>query len=160
MNNFSFNEVIEMAVQIEKSGYGFYNRALERKDLDDKSRKLITRLRDEEIVHEKTFKGLRETLDIESILDTSDWGMVGSYLKAIADSHIFSKEDASIKLAAEAKDFKDIIKNAISFEKDTLLYFHSLDRFVKDEKSSAAVKRIIEEEASHVMMLKKFLEEA
>lgn len=160
MNNFSFNEVIEMAVQIEKSGYGFYNRALERKDLDEKSRKLITRLRDEEIVHERTFKGLRDQFDVENLLNTNDWDMVGSYLKAIGDSHIFSQPDAAINLAAQAKDYKEIIKHAISFEKDTLLYFHSLDQYVQDEKASKAVRRIIEEEASHVMMLKSFLEEA
>ena len=48
---YSINEIIEMAVQIERSGYAFYNEATKRKDLDDKSRELITRkwFRDKEL---------------------------------------------------------------------------------------------------------------
>lgn len=160
MSNFSFNEVIEMAIQIEKSGYNFYNEALKQKKLDEKSRTLITRLRDEEIVHERTFNGLRKELDVEKMLNINNWEVVGSYLKAISDSHIFNQPDAAINLISQTKNYKDIIKHAITFEKDTLLYFYSLDGYVQDEKSSKAVKRIIEEEKSHVMMLSKFLEEA
>jgi rubrerythrin len=59
MQTFSLNEVIEMAVQIERSGYTYYNSALERKDLTPESRKLLEKLRDQEINHEKTFLALR-----------------------------------------------------------------------------------------------------
>lgn len=55
MAAYSVNEIIEMAVQIERNGYAFYNEAAKRKDLDDDSRKLITWLRDAELDHEKTF---------------------------------------------------------------------------------------------------------
>ena len=63
MPAFSINEIIEMAVQIERNGYAFYNEAAKRKDLDDDSRKLITWLRDAELDHEKTFLRLRDEVD-------------------------------------------------------------------------------------------------
>ncbi|MBN1327383.1 MAG: ferritin family protein [Candidatus Cloacimonetes bacterium] len=160
MNGFSTNEVIELAVQIEKSGYAFYQKALQRKDLDEKSKKLLLTLRDDEINHEQIFKDLRNECEIESLFAAGDWQMVGSYLKAISDAHIFSDPDASIRLAVQAKDFREIIINAISFEKDTLLYFYSLERFVADSKAKKIVKRIIDEEVTHVMKLRKLLEES
>ena len=52
---YSVNEVIEMAVQIERSGYAFYNEAVKRKDLDEKAKDFLIYLRDEELRHEKPF---------------------------------------------------------------------------------------------------------
>jgi len=63
MAAYSVNEIIEMAVQIERNGYAFYDEAAKRKDLDDDSRKLITWLRDAELDHEKTFLRLRDEVD-------------------------------------------------------------------------------------------------
>jgi len=158
MNEFSINEIIELAVQIEKNGYIFYDNALHRKDLSQKSKEILTILRDEEINHEQTFKQLRDKIDISDLMESGDWNMVGSYLSTIAESHIFSQPDAAINLATKANNEKDIIINAIAFEKDTLLFFHSLNDSVQDEKAKEIVKNIIDEEKSHVMKLKKFLD--
>lgn len=159
MNNFSVNEVIEMAVQTERDGYLFYTRALERKDLTAEARLMLTRLRDDEIQHEKTFRNLREVLDIEDIAVSGDWEMVGSYLRAIASSHIFNQPDSAINLAAKAGDYREVIENAIAFEKDTLLFFFMMREHVSDEKANNAIKKIIEEETNHIITLKQFLED-
>ena len=160
MNKFSLNEIIEMAVQIEKSGYTYYENALKRKDLDDRSRELLTILKNDEVVHEQTFKSLRDDTDIEDIFSSGDWEQVSNYLKNISDSHIFSKPERAINLAVQAKDYKEIITNAIAFEKDTLLYFHSLGQYITDEKARAIIRKIIDEEAGHVVKLRSFLKEA
>ena len=91
-------------------------------------------------------------------MESGDWEMVGSYLSYIAESHIFSQPDASINLATKANNEKDIILNAIAFEKDTLLFFHSLIDSVNDERSRKVIKNIIDEEKNHVMKLKRVLE--
>lgn len=159
MNNFSVNEVIELAVQIERNGYAFYNRALERKDLTSEARLMLTRLRDDEIQHEVIFRNLREVLDIKDIAVSGDWEMVGSYLQAIATSHIFNQPDSAINLAAKAGDYRGVIENAIAFEKDTLLFFFMMREHVSEEKANKVIKKIIEEETSHIMTLKQFLED-
>ena len=153
---FSINEIIEFAVQIEKNGYTFYENALKRKDLNRDSRKLLTHLRDEEIAHEIIFKNLRDEFDKEELGESGEWGEVGSYLKAIAESHIFHNEGSSIKTAVSAKTEKDIFLNAISFEKDTLLFFHSLGGELKSDKAKKIVEQIIDEESNHVMRLKEY----
>ena len=154
MQNFSINEIIELAVQIEQSGYNFYDNALKKKDLNEKAVKLLEKLRDEEVNHERIFKNLRTDEDFLSMGDQVDWQAAADYLKAISDSHVFSKPEAAIKLATESKNEKEILVNAVQFEKDTLLFFHSIYQKANNEKSKKIINAIIEEEVSHVMILK------
>ncbi len=157
MEKFSINEIIELAVQIEKRGYTFYNKALERKNLSSNSAELLKKLRDDEIVHEQTFKRMRTELDLEEITLSGDWQEVSNYLRTISDSHIFSEPDAAIKLATSAYDEKELIENAIQFEKNTLLFFNSIYEKIEDGTIRKILKKIIEEEQSHILRLKKFL---
>lgn len=159
MSEYSMNEIIELAVQIERSGYKFYDTALQRKDLSSKATKLLLSLRDDEINHEKTFKKLRNSENFDKLGDPDSWQVAASYLKTISDSHIFSKPDAAIKLASNASDELEIVNQAIQFEKDTLLFFHSIQHKTKDEKTKTVLKVIIDEEVSHVMKLQNIAEE-
>ena len=156
MAKFSINEIIELAVQIEKKGYTFYNKALERKNLSSNSKELLKKLRDDEIVHEQTFKKMRTELDREEITLSGDWQEVSNYLRTISDSHIFSEPDAAIKLATSVKNEKELIENAIQFEKDTLLFFNSIYEEIKDQTVRKILKKIIDEEVLHVEKLKEF----
>ncbi|MDO9577026.1 MAG: ferritin family protein [Candidatus Cloacimonadales bacterium] len=153
MEIFSLNEVIELAVQIEKNGYQFYDAAFKRKDLSSKARELIERLRDEELQHEATFKNLRSSLDYEKLGDLIDWQQAASYLKAISDAHIFSDPAASIKLATSASDESEIIEFAFRFEKDTLIFFYSLHHTTTEISVKKIINKIIDEEVTHVMLL-------
>ncbi|MBC8415600.1 MAG: ferritin family protein [Candidatus Cloacimonetes bacterium] len=157
MGKFSINEVIELAVQIEKKGYTFYNKALERKNLSSNSTELLEKLRDDEIIHEQTFKRMRTELDQEEITLSGDWQEVSNYLRTISDSHIFNKPNAAIKLATSSEDEKELIENAIQFEKDTLLFFNSIYEKIEDQAVRKILKKIIEEEVLHVKKLKNFL---
>ncbi len=156
MAAYSVNEVIEMAVQIEKNGYAFYNEASKRKDLDEPSIELLTYLRDEELTHEKTFLALRDEIDIEVLKLSVDWELIAEYLKAIVDSRIFSSESSALQFVANAKDANEIIHNAITFEKDTLLYFHALSDNISDPKTHNALRKIINEEIRHILKLNEF----
>ncbi|NLK50624.1 MAG: ferritin family protein [Candidatus Cloacimonetes bacterium] len=150
---FSVNEIIEMAVQIERNGYAFYHEASKRKDLDDATKELIISLRDAELSHEKTFLNLRDELDLQVLELSGDWELVASYLKTIVDGRIFNDEASAIKRATEAKDIMGVLNNAIAFEKDTLLYFHAINDSITDERANKALRQIIHEEVSHVLAL-------
>jgi len=153
MPTFSVNEIIEMAIQIERNGYAFYHEASKRKGLDTVSREFLERLRDAELDHEKTFLRLRDAQDVNILELSPDWELVASYLKSIVASRIFNNPDAAIKLATEAKDIRTIVDHAILFEKDTLLYFHAVNDSIYNEKAKAVLRRIINEEVSHVLWL-------
>lgn len=156
---YSINEIIEMAVQIERAGYAFYNEATKRKDLDAKSLEFIAFLRDQELNHEKTFLNLRDDAEMENLELSQDWEMVAAYLKTIVEGRIFNDEFAAIKLAGEAKNIREVVDNAITFEKDTLLYFHAVRDGILNPKAHIVLTRIINEEASHVLHLNHFKNE-
>lgn len=150
---YSVNEIIEMAVQIERNGYAFYHEATKRKDLDPKSLEFLAFLRDQELNHEKTFLNLRDDNDMEVLELSADWELVAAYLKTIVDGRIFNDEHSAIRKATEAKDIHTVIDNAITFEKDTLLYFHAINDSISNPKAKEALRRIINEEVSHVLKL-------
>jgi rubrerythrin len=153
MSAYSLNEIVELAVQIEHNGYAFYNEAVKHKSLDGKSVELLTTLRDQELAHEKIFLALRDVDDMKNMILSQDWELVASYLKTIIDSRIFNTPDAAIKLATQAKGVLEILNYAIQFEKDTLLYFHTVKDALTSPKAQSAVARIIQEEISHVLRL-------
>jgi rubrerythrin len=156
MSAYSVNEVIEMAVQIERNGYAFYQEATRRKDLDAKAVDFLALLRDQELSHEKIFLAMRDDTDVVNLDQSQDWELVASYLKTIVDARLFNTEDAAIKLATKAQGIKEVLDFAIGFEKDTLLYFHTIKDMLKSEKALAAVARIIHEEISHVLRLTEY----
>jgi rubrerythrin len=156
MEQYSLNEIVELAVQIEKNGYAFYNEALKRKDLDQKALALLTILRDQELNHEKIFLHLRDDTDMKILGLSPDWELVGDYMKAMVDARLFNTPDAAIKLAADAADFLEILMYAIAFEKDTLLFFYAIYDNIKDDKSRKVIHQIINEEISHVVRLTEY----
>ncbi len=150
---YSINEIIEMAVQIERNGYAFYHEATKRRDLDPKSLEFLAFLRDQELNHEKTFLNLRDDAEMENLELSQDWEMVAAYLKTIVEGRIFNDPESAIRKAGEAKDIFGVLDNAISFEKDTLLYFHAISDNINNPKALATLRRIINEEVSHVLKL-------
>jgi rubrerythrin len=153
---FSVNEVIEMAVQIEKNGYAFYHEASKRKDLSDSAREFIEYLRDQELNHEKIFVNLRDDADMDVLGLSQDWDLVAEYMKTIVEGRIFNNENAAIQLATKAKDIHEIVENAITFEKDTLLYFHAIADNITNPKTKVVLRSIINEEVTHVLKLNDF----
>lgn len=153
---FSVNEIIELAVQIERNGYAYYNEASKRKDIDDKMRELIIGLRDAELSHEQTFLKLRDALDLQILELSGDWELIASYLKSIVDGRIFNDETSAIRRATEAKDIISVLEYAIRFEKDTLLYFHAINDGISDPHAKDTLRKIINEEVSHVIALNDF----
>jgi len=150
---YSINEIIEMAVQIERNGYAFYNEATKRKDLDDKSHEFISWLRDQELEHEKKFLSLRDDTELKSLELSQDWELVALYLKTIVEGRIFNSEDSAIRRAIEAKNITEIIDYAINFEKDTLLYFQAISNNIAYPKAIDILHQIINEEISHIIKL-------
>jgi rubrerythrin len=153
---YSLNEIVEFAVQIEHDGYAFYNEAIKHKGLDTKALNLLTLLRDQELEHEKTFLALRDNEDIKNVVLSGDWEVVAAYLKYIVEARIFDDENSAIQLAIRAKDAKNVVEYAIQFEKDTLLFFHTIKDVITIPKAQDALAKIIQEEISHVLKLTEF----
>jgi len=143
-----------MAVKMEQNGFIFYNKALERNDLDATTKMVLTKLRDDEKEHEKTFLALRNKIDKLDIAESPSWEEAQPYIESVVESHVFSKPENAIHLAQRAENVVDLLNSAIQFEKDTILFFFALTKYLTGQKADKAIDVIINEEASHIKKLR------
>ncbi|MDO9577025.1 MAG: ferritin family protein [Candidatus Cloacimonadales bacterium] len=159
MSFFTKNDIIEMAVKMEQNGYAFYDEALQRKDLDAETQAILTKLRDEEKQHEKTFLALRSKIDNLDLRESPGWKEAKSYIESMVESHVFNDEGKAIQLAQKAENATELLKYAVQFEKDTILFFYTFSRYVQEKKADEAVNAIINEESKHIRLLRELIKE-
>jgi len=147
MEKFSISEIVEQAVQTEKLGYQFYSSMAEKFAGDEKLNKLFGTLALKEQEHEKTFRSLMESANVQP---SENWEEVGNYMRAIVESEFFLGRNKSLPALGHIESASAAVKFAISFEKETLLYFYNM----KDLTSAGdVINRIIDEEKSHIVWL-------
>ena len=151
ITKFSGNEVIEMAIQIEQRGYDFYT-VLENNAKKEKMRNLFKWLANEEKKHITVFKKLRETFDKIDIIEIHNWDEVALYFKSLIETKVFPDTADGKYLKKELEDEIGAIHIAISFEKDNILYFQEI-RDLVEENEKKIIKKLINEEKSHIMRL-------
>ncbi len=146
----SAQEVMSMAMEIERSGRAYYETICDHTK-DNKLKELFRFLADQEKQHYLFFEQLSKTADTGQIVQ-EDWEEVSDYIKATTDSRFFIGEDKAISLAKKTTHPNEALSIAIGFEKDTLLFFYELLR-VTPAKSKAFAEKIVEEEKKHIRML-------
>ncbi len=148
---YSLSEVIEEAVQTEKLGYRFYTEMSRKFSENERLRELFDTLAVKEQGHEKKFAELKEKVSSEEMVDREE---VSKYLRAIVESEFFLGKGKSLPSMEHVKTAADVVKLALGFEKQTLLYFHAVRDAVKEK---SVVDEIIAEERSHVVWLSDLL---
>ena len=143
----SISEIIEQAVQTEKLGFQFYSSMAEKFTDDEKINKLFGLLALKEQEHEKTFLSLMDNISKQS---TEDWEEVCKYMRAIVESEFFLGTNKSLPSLDHITSASAAVKFAISFEKETLLYFYNMKDVIS---GSDVINSIIDEEKSHIVWL-------
>jgi rubrerythrin len=155
---FNASEIFEMAIQIEKNGNAFYTKASE-KSADPKVGKMFASLAGMEKQHENTFGEMKNTLaGKETELTTYDpMDETILYLQAFASGHVFNlKEDLSA-YASGKTDTKDVIKKALSIEKDSIVFYLGLSDLVPEDLGRDKIEKIISEEKGHIRILSEMM---
>ncbi len=150
MEKFSVGEIIEQAIQTEKLGYKFYTVMAEKFKESEELKNLFETLAVNEQQHEKKFSEIKSKSGSEI---PDNWEEVAQYLRAIIESEFFLDEEKSLLPLEHVKSTAEAVNFAIGFEKETLLYFHSLRDIVTEKE---IVNEIIEEEKSHIRSLSDF----
>ena len=148
---FSGFEIGEMAIQIERNGKAFYE-VLEKKSNDQDMKVFFRYLADQEDVHMEKFKELRDTISKEGYVAPYDWDEARDYLAALVSKEIFSSENVGAKIAEDAPNEKAAFDAAIGLEKDSLLFYHEMMRFV-NKADHPLIEAIAEEERKHIVTL-------
>jgi len=148
---FSGNEVIEIAIQIEKRGYEFYT-LLKNNAKKNEMKKFFNWLANEEKKHIHVFEDLRETFTKIDLKVLNNWNEVALYFKSLIDNNVFPEADEDLFSGKELEDEIGAIHIAISFEKDNILYFQEIRELV-EENEKEIINKLINEEKSHIMKL-------
>ena len=148
-NVFNIAEVIDMGIEKEKKRRDFYGRASESFKEDD-LKKLFARLRDWEDEHIKKFAAIRDTVNIDESQESYK-GELAEYMKALVDDILY-KQVSAIEFSKNVKGPKSAIQYGIGFEKDAILFFNELLRYM-EPLHTEKVRILIDEEKKHIVYL-------
>ncbi|MFA6142781.1 MAG: ferritin family protein [Candidatus Omnitrophota bacterium] len=148
-NVFNAAEVMDMGIEKEKKRRDFYGYAAE-KFQDGAVKDLFVKLRDWENTHIKKFTEIRNTTE-ESEATESFQGELASYMKAAMDDLLYkqvTKEWFSKNIKAEI----EAIRYGIGFEKDAILFFNELLKYMNPYHKEK-IQILIDEEKKHLVFL-------
>jgi len=147
---FKGSEIVQFAVEIEKNGEAYYTTLVESLE-DEKVKRLFRFLAAEEKKHISDFESILEPLEKyqphEVHLEEYE-----SYMKSLADSKVFTKDNTGKELARKVKDESEAINMALGFEKESILFFTKMKKFVP-ESEHKILDSVIEQEREHVKKL-------
>jgi len=143
-------EVVEIGIEKEKKRRDFYALAAEnfkdKKELSD----LFARLRDWEEEHVRKFQEIRDKLKKAQYTE-SYAGETEEYMQALVDSELYNAVTPE-RFAEVVKTEFDALDIGIGFEKDAILFFSGLSRYLEEDEKGV-VKQLIREEQQHMLYL-------
>jgi rubrerythrin len=147
-------EAVEFAIYIEQNGCKFYLESM-KKFNDKKLTELFRFLADEELKHEKTFKGLLKKTGTFTPAESYP-GEYEAYMKDFLKTHALANDETLQKKLAEIKTIDDAVNMALDFEKDSIVLFAMVKKYIDDQNKSR-VETIIQEEISHILKITQYV---
>lgn len=156
---FNTDELMELAIQIEKNGLEYYA-LMSEKSVNPETKQVFEYLGREEQGHLENFVKIRERLAESQkekafqIADEYNTPEMFNYLNAMFDGRVFPNLKSHAEIAGEIKTDEQAIYHAIGFEKDTVLFFHEiLDILGPDDQNRSLVRELIRQEKIHIARL-------
>jgi rubrerythrin len=145
-------EILDVALEIEKTGQAFYEE-LSKCARDEGVKKVVGFMVGEEAEHFKTFKVMQEALACENFTRSESYpGEYEAYVKALADSRVFTNEHDIREECRRLGNDSDAIQMAIELEKDSIVFYNEMTRFVR-ESDKPTIARVVDEERGHIVKL-------
>ena len=149
-NLFKPSEILKIALRIEENGSEYYLEAKERASTPEMAG-LFGFLAEEEVRHLELFSKMLSGIGKEKVAE-SYAGEHDAYIRALAGSHVFTRDSVGKEMVARANDEKEILEFALGFEKDSILLYYEMLDLVPASKRKV-VEEVIREEKSHVRKL-------
>lgn len=159
--SFNADEVFEMGMDVERNGEAYYRKAAEKMD-DPDVKEVMTFLADEENKHYKTFQELRDSLPAKSTTPSTQdpEDQESLYLDALVKSRLFNNQKEAERIAESVKGKVEALKTALTFEKDTILFFMHMKDMTREDLGRDKIDWLIEEEHKHVVKISSELKKA
>jgi len=149
-NIFSPAEVVEMGIKIEENGKSFYD-TVAKKSKNKNAQKVFELLATEEGNHIKRFEVILSQVKKYEPPEayTEDYF---SYIKSLSSEYVFTNKDKGEETARSAKTDKEALELGIGFEKQSILFYEEMKKFVL-EGEQKIVSKLLEEEKEHLRKL-------
>jgi rubrerythrin len=148
MKKFSnVREAIETAIQMEKDGYAFYNKAAAQTS-SDMGRSVFESLANDELVHLDVFQKL-----FDDKFGESEWDDLVNSNKKYREMPIFPKDLKTIEGINLDTDELDALRIAIDSEKEAIDYYMEIRANSDDDNVKKIIDMIIEQEKKHYFLL-------
>ncbi len=147
-HKFNANEILDMAIQIEKNGYEFYKKAAE--DIGDADIKsFLLELAEMEVKHEAFFKEMKSALTAAEKADVvfDPWEETGAYLDALANTRVFYEKKI------DTSSSEEVLKEAITAEKESIVFYLGMKDMVPDGAGKKKLYDVIREEMKHIQII-------
>jgi rubrerythrin len=149
---FTLDEILDLAIQIEKNGEKIYRRA-QQEVPNPALASMLLWLAEDEAKHEKWFIQFREKAN-GTLKDPRMDDMGRSILQGVLGDRAFSIAESDF---SRIDDLNSLLELSIEFERDTVLFYEMLGGFISDEQVLSQLTQIVEEENRHVQLLEEFL---
>ena len=146
---FTFSELFDLAIQVEVNGERFYRYAMNRVK-GDSLKNLLGWLADQELLHERAFKEIKERIVHGTKPVPSFASLTQQALRRAMGRHAFSLDELQID---SIRDEEEILQAAVVFEEDTIMFFEFIAPFVSDPGASSTLEKIKTEELNHKQLL-------
>ncbi len=149
---FSANELLDMAIKLEKNGEAVYRNAIGKVGKPELVA-LLEWMADEEVKHAKFFTKLKHDLEANRANPFMEEMSRELFDDLLGDKN-FSLKEVDFSLIENSTE---LIAVFIEFEKDSVIFYKVLEPFVEDPTARKQLKEIIEEENHHIQNLQEFV---
>ncbi len=153
-NQFNSSDIVKYAVQIEKNGRDFYDQAA-KSVKSDRAKKVLEFLSNEEQQHISDFENILNQIPGNEPKERYP-GEYADYMLALVEESLFTKNKRGYDSARAIRNDKQALELAIGFEKDSILFYYEMKRFVW-EGLHKNIEKIIAEEQEHLKKLSELL---
>ena len=148
--SFYGNEIINIAIGIERRGIAFYD-VLARSTQNAKARQIFQYLVGMEREHILIFQDMLDEADKYEVPEAFA-GEYGAYLQALVDSAVFTDDAVTSELAAQSENDIAALELGINAEKDSILFYYEM-REMMPKAARVKIDKVIAEEKQHLRQL-------
>ena len=147
---FSPEDVVRLAVDIEKKGQAFYEELIESFD-NPEIREIFQMMLNEEENHEYLFNDFLEKYTKDTVRKSFEEEGRGK-IEALAASHLFVRNEKIEEKINQITSPIEAIELAIEFEKDSVVFFTGIKEYVFEDEYGV-IEKLAKEEMLHDVRL-------
>jgi rubrerythrin len=147
MTEHSIKDAIQTAIQMEKDGYAFYQKAAAQ-TTSDMGRTIFESLSADELLHLEVFQKMWK-----NTIGSQEWDALLNTNKKYQKLPIFPKDLTSVEGQKPNVNELDALRIAMVAEQQAIEYYTKIHEQLQDQQAKKIINQIIEQEKKHYFLL-------